>query len=274
MIQYTFFPPDPLLSGYILSYGLMELPAGIVSPLLSPPNGVTGFVIRIKSDPLGDVRARDFRGNPIAYQTSYAIGQTTFPITGHIAGESSFMMVFFHPLALYSFFGYDMNRLTNATVDLADFLGVDRYTTLMNDLGQAEEMPDKTEVLNKFFLKQLPEVRKCDLTQSALALIHEAEGNIRIKTLEGTLQTSRRTLERYFNSKVGISPKVYAQIFRFKCAMNFLKSNPKTTWAGLTYNNGFFDQPHLIRYFKEYLKVSPNNLVTLDVDFINYLLKS
>jgi hypothetical protein len=43
-------------------------------------------------------------------------------------------------------------------------------------------------------------------------------------------------------------------------------------WLELSGLTGYYDQSHMIRYFKEYLKVSPNQLVTLDIDFINYLL--
>ncbi len=116
-------------------------------------------------------------------------------------------------------------------------------------------------------------VDDCSIVKKVLALIYEAQGNISIKKIEETLAVNRRMIERHFISKIGISPKLYSQVFRFKCAMNYLQTNPSATWAALTYNNGFFDQAHIIRYFKEYLKVSPNNLVKLYLDFINYLLK-
>ena len=55
--------------------------------------------------------------------------------------------------------------------------------------------------------------------------------------------------------------------------MNYQQANPGITWTEQTYNHAFFNQVHMSKYLKEYLKVSPNNLVQLDVDFINYLLK-
>ena len=64
---------------------------------------------------------------------------------------------------------------------------------------------------------------------------------------------------------------MYSSIYWFKCLMNYLQQNPKTTWLEPSSLTGYYDQPHMVRYFKEYLKVSPNQLVTLDVGFINYL---
>jgi AraC-like DNA-binding protein len=274
MIQYTFYQPEKGLQPYISSYGLMELPEGKTSPLLSPPNGVTGFVIRISSDPSGEVVGQDFRGNPIANQPSYAIGQTTFPITGYMIGQISFLMIFFQPLGMYRFFGKNMKALTNRSVDLHEFLGHDCCEELLARLSAVETIEKKINILNAFFLRQKPTADEFGLVESVLSMIYESEGGIQVKTMEIKTRVSRRTMERHFLQKVGISPKVYAQIFRFKSAMNYLKANPGITWAGLAYNNGFFDQPHMIRYFKEYLKVSPNNLVSLDVDFINYLLRN
>ena len=273
MIQYHFFETDKRLSTYISAYALMEVEEGISSPLLSPPNGLTGFLIRIKSDKNANVFAEDFEGKPIAHQHSYVIGQTTFPITGYVVGQLTFLVVFFHPLGMHQLFGCKMNTLTNKSVDLIDFLGVEKAELLLQKLKLTDDRNELINILNYFFMQQKTLADDYSFLNKALQLIHKAEGNINIKTIEEKIQINRRTLERHFNDKVGISPKVYAQIFRFKCAMNYLQANPKTTWSALTYNNGFYDQPHLIKYFKEYLKVSPNKLVQLDVEFINHLLK-
>jgi len=273
MIQYTFFPADGRLSEYLFSYGTMEIPAGATSPLLSPPNGLSGFLIRVKEDKNASVVGKDFEGKPIAHQPNYVIGQTTLPITGHGVGHITFLIVFFQPLGMYQLFGCNMASLTNKSVDLIDFLGSEKARMLIEKLKNANDWEEQSGILNDFLLSQKPLKDDCSDVKKALELIHSSQGNINVKSIETTLSVNRRSLERHFKSKVGISPKVYVQVYRFKCAMNFLQANPNTTWASLTYNNGFFDQPHMIRYFKEYLKVSPNNLVTLDMDFINYLLK-
>ncbi|MBC7628435.1 DUF6597 domain-containing transcriptional factor, partial [Ferruginibacter sp.] len=121
MIQYTFFPTDARLSEYLFSYGTMEIPADTTSPLLSPPNGLTGFLIRVKEDKNALVVGKDFEGKPIAHQPNYVIGQTTSPITGHGVGHITFLVVFFQPLGMYQLFGCNMASLTNKSVDLTDF---------------------------------------------------------------------------------------------------------------------------------------------------------
>ncbi|MEB0260297.1 MULTISPECIES: AraC family transcriptional regulator [unclassified Mucilaginibacter] len=251
----------------------MELPAGATAPLISPPNGLTGFLIRVKCDKDGVVVGKDFKGNPIAHQPSYAIGQTTYPITGHAVGQLTFLVVFFQPMGMYQLFGYNTDAITNKSVDLLDFLGQKIGERLIAELVLADDREQQLEILNSFFLNRIPIEDNCGDLKKVLVLIHESQGGISIIKIADSSGINRRTLERHFHKRVGISPKVYVQIIRFKNAMNYLQANPNITWTELTYNNGFFDQAHMIRYFKEYLKVSPNNLVKIDLDFINYLLK-
>ena len=272
MIKYSFLPTDQRLSRYIFSYGLMELPKGVIAPLISPPNGMTGFLVRIKSDENGCLDGKDYIGNPIANQPSYAIGQMTHPISGYGHGQLTMLVVFFRPMGMFELFGFDTAVITNKTIDIIDFLGTDIGLPFLKDLILDDNIDRQIGVLNRFFLSRLPTHEKCPALVQVLQLIHDAKGNITIKTIEQNTGISRRSIERQFSQKIGISPKVYAQIIRFKNVLNFLASNPGTTWSELTHNNGFFDQAHMIRYFREYLNVSPNNLVKLDLKCINFLL--
>jgi AraC-like DNA-binding protein len=183
-------------------------------------------------------------------------------------------MVFFQPPGMYRLFGFDMSKLTNASLDLHEFLGRERAQALLQKLKHAACNDTIVTVLNNFFLAQLSEVDDTEDIKPVLDFIHLRCGNVSVKEIEQHCYVHRKSIERSFHTKVGLSPKTYAQIFRFKCLLGYLKQHPAVTWLQLAEQNGYFDQSHMVRYFKEYLKVSPNHLVTLDVDFINYLLKN
>lgn len=272
MINYSFFPADARLSEYIFSYGMMEVKDDLTSPLLSPPNGLTGFVIRTTQSK-SDVVAKDFEGKPIAFQPSYVIGQTSYPITGYVVGSLKCFFVFFQPLGLYQLFGTKMSDLTNKSVDLFDFLGQEMTQNLVGKLLAKDCIENQITVINDFFLNQKNIYNDCLVLKKALELIHSTQGNVSVKMIEETCKINRRSLERYFHDKIGLTPKIYIQVYRFKCAMNYLQQNPQTTWTELSNKLAFFDQAHMIRYFKKYIKVSANNMVSLDVDFMNYFLR-
>lgn len=272
MLNYSFFPSDTRLSDYIFSYGTIEGYTSTPYPLISPPNGLTGFLIRTGKNEF-ELVAQDFRGYAIAHQPSYVIGQITHPITGYTVGPVKFLVVFFHPLGMYQLFGKKMSRLTDKTEDLFSFLGHETAKELLETLKINDSIEHQMTTLNQFFLQLIPVFRDCSGLRKALQLIHTSCGNISVKEIESACHINRRSLERHFQDKIGLTPKIYAQVYRFKCAIQYLEQNPGLTWTDLSNKTEFFDQAHMIRYFKKYTKVSPNKLVTLDVNLINFLLK-
>jgi methylphosphotriester-DNA--protein-cysteine methyltransferase len=147
------------------------------------------------------------------------------------------------------------------------------FDSLLKDLLAHDDSSKWVEILNRFFLNQKKEFEDVEIVKQALKFIHQAKGNISVKALETFCGVNRRMLERQFKTKIGLSPKIYAQVFRFKYTMNYLAENPDTSWAELSNIVGYFDQSHLIRYFKEYLKTSPSNIVSLNLEFMNYFLR-
>ncbi|MES2520693.1 MAG: helix-turn-helix domain-containing protein [Bacteroidota bacterium] len=272
MQNLTYLPVHENLLGFIHSYGLMTMSSEITMPLISSPNGLTGFLIRVKDIDF-ELEGRDYEGRSIAEQQNYVIGQTTFPIVGSFSGQAEYIVVFFEPLGLYRIFGCDMSLLANKTLDLKSFLGDSKFNSLYKDLINNDNSSKRIEILDSFFLSQKKEDENVSIVLQALKFIHQSKGNVSVKALETSCGVNRRMLERQFQTKIGLSPKIYAQIFRFKYTMNYLAENPNTSWAELSNIVGYFDQSHLIRYFKEYLKTSPSNIVSLNLEFMNYFLR-
>lgn len=48
----------------------------------------------------------------------------------------------------------------------------------------------------------------------------------------------------------GISPKMYAKIFRFEKGMKFKNAQPTKDWLSIALKLGYHDYPHLVRDFK------------------------
>ena len=188
-------------------------------------------------------------------------------------GQAKYLVVFFQPLGLYQLFGGNISHLTNKSKHLSDFLGKEIFEIFLQNIISTKDIDFQIEILNKFFLNRIRAYDNYTVINNALNFIFETKGNISVSELSRNCKVNRRMLERQFKSKIGVSPKIYAQIYRFKFMMNYLTQNPNTSWADLSEIVGYYDQSHLIRYFKEYLQISPNNLVTLDIEFINFILR-
>ncbi|MCM8568915.1 helix-turn-helix domain-containing protein [Gramella jeungdoensis] len=264
------FTPPTDLQEFIASYGILEIPDGQTETYFSPPLAMSGFIINIgknKGTVIARIEDRDFfTANAVAG------GQVTAPVYGELVGEVKSIMVFFKAMGMHRFFGNDLSQLTNSSKALTEFLGPEEADLLWNNLKAQPDNQQQINILNDFFRKHITHREEDKKLEKVLDYIHEKQGNVNITEILESFYYPRKSLERHFRKKIGLSPKVYIKIYRFKCLINFLEHNPETTWSQLASQTGYFDQSHMSRYVKEYLKVSPNSIVTLDMDYINYLL--
>ncbi len=73
------------------------------------------------------------------------------------------------------------------------------------------------------------------------------------------LNINERTLQRTFKKFIGITPSQYRRICQFQQSFAQLRSTDFDTLAAVAYENGFADQSHFIRSFKEFSEVTPND---------------
>ena len=266
MQPFHFVPPDSL-ARYISFYGVFENNEGFSEPYVSPPLGLCGFIICLK----GKVDA--WLNGKLFMKDNYCVtGQVTAPMIGTIT-TSKQLLVFIQPCGLYQLFGIDMSRLTNTSMPLSELLGNEEADALITRLNAAADNEKMIAVMNDFFMAQQPVFEIAPKIEKALDYIHRNKGNVTVKDIEENCFITSRSLERHFKLYIGLSPKEYAKIFRFKCLINYIKENPGVTWARLCEENSFYDQSHITRYFNRYMKIKPNELVNVDMEFITYLLQ-
>lgn len=268
-MQPAHFLPPPSLSPYIAFYGITEEGEGFSEPYVSPPLGLCGFILYLKghSDDHLD-------GKPFLKDNYCATGQITSTMMGTITGPVKVVLVFIHPCGLYQLFGIDMSALTNTSQPLSELIGKEESKQLIDRLQAATDHEAMIYMLNEFFLAQQPVFEIAPKVKEALDYIHAQKGNVTVKDIEATCFITPRSLERHFKVCIGLTPKDYAKIYRFKCLINYIRENPEVSWTQLCKQNGYYDQAHLTRYFTRYLKTKPGDLVNLDMEFINYLLQA
>jgi|SRR5450830_411317 len=97
------------------------------------------------------------------------------------------------------------------------------------------------------------------LVQQALAALNGSGGALRVEQLAARLGVSRQHLAAQFRQHVGLSPKLFARICRFRQATAAIKAAPADApdWAQLALECGYFDQSHLIHDFQEFAGSAP-----------------
>ena len=90
------------------------------------------------------------------------------------------------------------------------------------------------------------------------APVFETDGTQRVRHLADELAMGASTLRRRFRRDLGISPKAFSAIVRFRHALAYLHAHPGASWAGVAARFGYADQSHLIRDYRRFAGVVPS----------------
>ena len=106
-----------------------------------------------------------------------------------------------------------------------------------------------------------------------MAAMHSLAGGMHpsISGIAAKHGMSGRTLERRFRSEVGMSPKMYQRVVRFRRAFRLLEAGRGSS-ARIAAAAGYFDQAHLIRDFKQFTGASPRRFFRPETPLAGLLL--
>jgi transcriptional regulator GlxA family with amidase domain len=94
----------------------------------------------------------------------------------------------------------------------------------------------------------------------AVRRIEASDGRQPIGDLAGRLEIGERQLQRRFRRAVGLTPKQFSRIRRFRaCARNLIAERPEA-WGRVAVAHGYSDQAHLNREFARLSGRSPTQL--------------
>ena len=243
LLHYREFPPGPCLAGSVECFW-----ASTVSPASR-----TAFSHQVLPDGCMDLlfnfRAGDGRRASV-------IGTMIRPRTFTAIGPVDLFGVRFRPGGLAAYVALEADELVDAQVDLANFWGP-LAQEVWHRLGEATSA-DRVRLLQEVLRARAnggpqtdPFVRHC------VSRIEAARGWLRIGDLEKSTGLSARQLERKFARHLGISPKTFARVIRFKGVMAAADRPDTPDWVGLAGDFGFADQPHLVREFKTFSGLTP-----------------
>jgi AraC-like DNA-binding protein len=195
-------------------------------------------------------------GQAVGHLTLY--GQLVIPSDLVIQGDFILIAYFFYPYALRSLFNVSGAELTDEHVDL-HFLRAATDFSLQEKLLNAPTLKDRLDKMT-MFIQKLMARKTADDKKIVFATteILKNNGLRQLTDIRQELNISERTFQRLFELNVGISPKMYRRICQFDAAFQALNLNPGAKLSDIAYQNGFADQSHFIRVFKEFTGLTPS----------------
>jgi AraC-like DNA-binding protein len=196
-------------------------------------------------------------------------GQNRQPFEFRATGHLTIIAYFLHPHILKPFFGFGANEVADTSIDL-DLLPPAKAINLKEQLVNASSMSTRLSLLNKYVLKLAGLIRG-DVNDGMLfatKTIQRSNGSIALKNIQKELRLTERTFQRRFEMHVGISPKAFSRICQFQPAFQQLSSGRFTRLSDIAYENGYSDQSHFIRVFKEFTNLSPTEYLRRTAEFL------
>lgn len=262
MQPFQTYLPTPELSPYIKQYMVLEADFGAGIPISAVARGLPVMAFSFRPDGTISWSRNDGRPTPAG---SVLFGQTTRTVDCVFWGQQQVIYAVFWPSAMHTFVRQDMPSFTNEDIALDTLSWIARDHTLTEQLAEAPSNARRIEVINTLMTKRLHQLQHyADPASLAVRLIDKHNGSIRVDDVAGYFRMSRRSLERHFMNSVGVSPKQYANILRFRHLMSYLHANPAASWLDLTHLGNFADQSHLIRHIRSFTDLPPASFRALD----------
>jgi AraC-like DNA-binding protein len=82
---------------------------------------------------------------------------------------------------------------------------------------------------------------------------------------------SRRRLSQLFREQVGMTPKLYCRLTRFRKVVRQIAAGGPIDWADLASAGGYFDQAHLAHEFRDFSGFSPSCYLEAERPFPNHV---
>jgi len=244
-VKLTEFKPHSKLASFIDAYWDITCDEGVTSINKVLPDGCVDIIMNV-----GEDFRDESEGVVLQSEKAYLGGAITRFKEAKTVRETHLIGVRFKPSAFSYFYAFSsLHEVTNNIVELSNDLVPD-ISAFSNDISVA---------FDSFYYNKL--IQPKHSLMPVLENINKHNGDVTVYELADRHCTTVRQLERNFKYHIGLSPKEFINIVRYKFAQQLiLARHPKRTLADIAFESGYYDQAHLSNEIKKYTGVLPTNL--------------
>jgi AraC-like DNA-binding protein len=253
---YQKFKPTESLSPFVECYFVWDSEGPLKEELVveSPPNGFCSIVFNYGAPYFLQNKKYD----RLAVPDVFIAGQSIYSYKLFLKESIGIAGIVLKPAALASVFGLDGFAFTEERIDLFSVLPQDYVKQYTQNILGAQDPLAKAKEMEAFLLYHCQRHEPApDFIDQAVQTILDKNGMLHVQHLLRDGCMSRRTFERHFFQKVGLSPKYYARIRRIGYICSLIVGKKKVAWPEVFYEAEFYDQAHFIKDFEEFTGRTP-----------------
>lgn len=243
--MYKEYPPDLRLQHLIETYWVAD--GWIESPVTQGvlPDGCVDIIF-------------DFGSNNPAGLPKLVGTMTSLLEISYQPGQVQMMGIRFAPAGITAFTHMPVSGITNQNIELplADTLFDKSFYERLPDM---ECMQERIAYMNVYFLARMHKLYLPDRQIGhAISLIQSNNGHLSVRKIAGEVCLSERQFERKFKTSIGISPKAFSNIMRFRSVRRYMKTHPDESMYEIAIACGYYDHSHMNKEFQRLGSLSPS----------------
>ena len=169
----------------------------------------------------------------------------------------------FRPTALYGLFNQLCGLYTGAIVDCSQIQSMKALHKTVKNIIQTYDCVDQIFMaIEAYFAGYKYIVDQEESLEDMIGYIDDHKGLIDVKLMADYFSYSVSALERNFKKHIGLTPKAYGNILRFRYAM--IEDDPHIL---------FYDQSHYIKNCRRYTKKIPGELSKAEEISLRHMLE-
>jgi AraC-like DNA-binding protein len=173
------------------------------------------------------------------------------PAYQHVVG------VRLHPAGAFAVVARPMRETTGLAVDLAALVGPEA-NELLERCAAADSVMSRLGVVAQWIGERFVRTHGMDKAVAwAVAQLDASGGAIPIAELRGRTGLSKTRLVEAFRDQVGLAPKLYGRIVRFRQTLGRLQNAGKARLTDVALDARYYDQSHLNAEFRALGGVTP-----------------
>ncbi|MFL6575454.1 MAG: helix-turn-helix domain-containing protein [Povalibacter sp.] len=262
-MRYFRIPADTRIRAHVYGYGLVNPPCsagfpepnGTLEKQVILPDGHSEIVFKLKGDFTRHSLHSDADESRVS--GSYVIGGRSQSIVTRNLSELRLVCIKMNPRFLHALIQTSLADFRDGTISLKD-LNSAMLSDLEDAVANAKSPEQIQRRLDAFFLRRLATLDPAPSVVDALVQrINASHANLSIMQFARTARLDPRTLERRFIAAMGMTPREYARIVRFKRAYGRWLFGDARSKTLKTHLEGYYDQSHFDREFMHFLGDRP-----------------
>ncbi|MGI8414164.1 MAG: helix-turn-helix domain-containing protein [Solirubrobacteraceae bacterium] len=119
-------------------------------------------------------------------------------------------------------------------------------------------------------LRHVEQARRYDPAIAAMRRIAAAPERCSIADVSASVGVSRRRLEETFRVAVGLTPKRFQRLWRFRRALERIDDRHDLGWAAFALERGYYDQAHFSNEFRHHTGLTPEGYLAARTPALNH----